>query len=89
MTDKVQISFEGSGDDAMPPMVIIHNSEVLSAGLARQIARYGITRRSGNPGQVSGYLQGARKDFLAMVQSYGVGIEIIRRQPPAATSTFE
>jgi hypothetical protein len=88
MTEKVQISFEGSGVEGSPPLVTIHNSEVLSPGLARQIARYGITRRANSPGQVSGYLQGARKDFLAMVQSYGVGIEIMRKQPPAAV-TFE
>ena len=88
MTDKVQISFEGSAEEG-PPLVTIHNPLVLSAGLTRQIARYGLTRRSGDAGNLSGRLQGGRKDFLAMVQSYGVGIEIIRKQPPAPTTHFE
>lgn len=87
MTEKVQISFEGSVDETVPPMVVIHNSGVLSAALAQQIARYGLIRRSGNQSQVSGHLQGTRKDFLAMVQSYGVGIQIVRAHPPATTGT--
>jgi galactokinase/mevalonate kinase-like predicted kinase len=77
-SEKARISFESSGTDA-PPFVTIHNSGVLSAGLTRQIARYGVSKRAGVEGLLSGRLQGDRKDFLAMVQSYGVGIEIVRK----------
>jgi hypothetical protein len=76
-TEKVKISFEGSEDDPSP-MVVIYNSGLLSAGLFRQIARYGLSKRSDTEGRLSGHLQGGRKDFLAMIQSYGVAIEVIR-----------
>jgi hypothetical protein len=79
MTEKVRILFEGAREDG-PPFVTIENPALLTAGVTRQIARYGVTRRSGGQGTLSGRLQGARKDFLAMVQSYGVGIEIVRKR---------
>jgi hypothetical protein len=75
--EKLRVSFEGSEDDSSLS-VVIHNSGVLSAGLSRQIARYGVSKHSGSQGTLSGRLQGARKDFLAMIQSYGLGIEIVR-----------
>jgi hypothetical protein len=76
MIENVRISFEGSREE-LSPVVVIHNSGVLSAGMSRQIARYGVSKRD-NLGTLSGRLQGDRKDFLAMVRSYGVGIDIVR-----------
>jgi hypothetical protein len=77
MPEKLRISFEGSEEESSP-VVIIHNSGVLSPGLTRQIARYGVIKRTGSLGILSGRLQGGRKDFLAMVRSYGVGVEVVR-----------
>ena len=76
MTEKVKISFEGAEDDPSP-LVVIYNSGVLSPGLFRQITRFGLSKRLDSRAFFSGHLQGNRKDFLAMVQSYGVGIEIV------------
>jgi len=77
MPEKVRISFEGPEGDPSP-LVVIYNANVLSPGLFRQITRYGPSRRLDGRGLFSGHLQGSRKDFLAMVQSYGVEIEIVR-----------
>ena len=77
MKEKVRISFEGAEDDPSP-FVVIYNSAILSPGLFRQITRFGLSKRLDKQALFSGHLQGTRKDFLAMVQSYGVEVEIVR-----------
>ena len=74
--EKVRISFDGN-EDELAQFVVIYNSDVLSRGVFRQIARFGLSKRLDSKAFFSGRLQGTRIDFLAMIQSYGVHVEIV------------
>jgi hypothetical protein len=76
VTEKLLISFDGSEDDPSA-YATIHNPGILSFGLTRQIGRYGLTKRADAAGGLSGRLQGHRRDFLAMVRSYGVEVKVV------------
>jgi hypothetical protein len=77
MAEIVQMSFAGAHDDPSP-LVTIYNPEVLSHALHSQILRFGLLGATSKRSVVSGKLKGgSRATLIAMIQSYGVSIEVV------------
>jgi hypothetical protein len=72
----VQLSFEGTQEDPTP-MVVIYNPRVLPAALVSQVSRFGLVGATAKRPRLAGKLKGSRKALLEVIQSYGVGIEIV------------
>lgn len=77
MTEKVQISFEASHGDDTSPFVVILNPGVLPSALFSQVKRFGLVGAADRKAILSGRLKGNRTAFTQMIESYGVGIEIV------------
>lgn len=75
------MSFEGAHEDPSP-QVVIYNPRVLPAALLSQVMRFGLVAATPKRPVVSGKLKGSRKALTEMIQSYGLGVEVV----PAASA---
>ena len=78
MTETVKISFEGSYEDDLSPLVVIYNPRVLPLTLFSQVMRFGLRGAADRKSSLSGRLKGNREAFIWMIQSYGFEVEIVR-----------
>jgi len=76
MTETVKLSFEGSYEDPSP-MVVVYNPRVLPAALLSQVLRFGLVGATAHRPLLSGKLKGSRKALMEMIQTYGLGVEIV------------
>jgi hypothetical protein len=76
MSQTVRLSFQGAYEDPSP-VVTVHNPEVLSPALLSQVMRFGLVAATIKKPTMSGRLKGSRKALTEMIQSYGVGVEIV------------
>ncbi len=76
MIETVKLSFEGSYEDPSP-LVVVHNPRVLPAALLSQVLRFGLVGGTAKRPLLSGKLKGSRKALTEMIQSYGLGVEIV------------
>ncbi|HEX5368103.1 MAG TPA: hypothetical protein VFY10_01670 [Dehalococcoidia bacterium] len=78
MTDSktLEVSFQGSDDDRNL-YTVIHNPELLSMGLHRQIMRYGLIGPSARHPEVHGTLKGSRHAFMEMILTYGLTVQVV------------
>ncbi|HLG10211.1 MAG TPA: hypothetical protein VI876_00500 [Dehalococcoidia bacterium] len=76
MPETVQMSFEGAYEDPSP-LVVVYNPRVLPAALLSQVMRFGLVGATAKRPHLSGKLKGSRKALTEMIQSYGLGVEIV------------
>jgi hypothetical protein len=76
MTETVKMSFEGAYEDPSP-QVTVHNPQVMSPALLSQVLRFGLVAATAKRPVVSGKLKGSRKALMEMIQSYGIGVEVV------------
>lgn len=76
MTNTVKLSFEGAYEDPSPH-VTVHNPQVMSPALLSQVLRFGLVAATAKRPVVSGKLKGSRKALVEMIQSYGIGVEVV------------
>ena len=76
MTETVKLSFEGAFEDPSP-LVVLYNPRVMPAALLSQVLRFGLVGATAKRPYLSGKLKGNRKAFMEMIQSYGLGVEIV------------
>lgn len=76
VTETVKMSFEGSYEDPSP-LVVIYNPKALPAALLSQVLRFGLVGATAQRPYLSGKLKGSRKALTEMIQSYGLGVEIV------------
>jgi hypothetical protein len=76
MAGTVQLSYQGDYDDPSP-MVTIHNPQVMSPALLSQVLRFGLLAATAKRPVVAGKLKGSKKAFTEMIQSYGLGVEVV------------
>ena len=82
MPDTVRISYEPAMADDPSPHVVIHNPKVLSLALLSQLKRFGmVASRDG----LSGKLNGSRKAFTEVIETYGVHVEVVPSYPGNTT----
>ena len=75
MLEKMRISFVSDGMDDAFPYVSIYNPKEMPVSLFHQLGRFGlaIDRKS----VFTGKLNSSRKDFVAVIQSYGVELQVV------------
>ena len=76
MGETVKMSFDGAYEDPSPH-VVVYNPKVLPAALLSQIMRFGLIGSTPKKPFMSGKLKGSRKALTEMIQSYGLGVEIV------------
>jgi hypothetical protein len=76
----VEVSFSGTEDDGTL-YAVIHNPEVLPSGLHSQLLRYGLSRPTSTRPQVSGTLNGSRRGFTELINTYGLTMEVVPPRP--------
>lgn len=76
MTNTLKLSFEGAYEDPSPH-VTVHNPQVMSPALLSQVLRFGLVAATAKRPVVSGKLKGSRKALVEMIQSYGIGVEVV------------
>ena len=76
MPETVKLSFEGTFEDPSP-LVTVYNPRVLPAALLSQVLRFGLVGATAHRPLLSGKLKGSRKALLEMIQTYGLGVEIV------------
>ena len=76
MPETVKLSFEGAYEDPAP-LVVLYNPRVMPAALLSQVLRFGLVGATAKRPQLSGKLKGSRKALMEMIQSYGLGVEIV------------
>jgi hypothetical protein len=77
MVESVRISFNDASRDGSLQDVVVYNPGVLSSPLFSQVLRFGLKNPRNRETVLSGRLKGTRENFLTMVQSYGVTVEIV------------
>ena len=73
----LRISFEDSYKDDPSPLVVVYNPRILSFALSTQLMRFGLGSVADKKPTLSGTLKGSRKAFIELIQSYGLGVEIV------------
>ncbi len=76
MPETVKLSFEGDYDDPSP-LVVLYNPEVLSGALLSQVLRFGLVGATAQKPSLSGKLKGSRAGLIEMIQTYGLGVEVV------------
>lgn len=80
MIDNVRISFYESYEDDPSPLVTIFNPAVMPFALISQVGRFGIHRAGDKEAHLIGKLKGNRINFMEMIQTYGVPVEVVEHQ---------
>lgn len=75
MTEKMRISFVSEILDDPFPVVAIYNPKEMPVSLFHQLGRFGLA--VDRKAVFTGKLNSSRKDFMAVIQSYGVEVQVV------------
>jgi hypothetical protein len=76
----VQVSFTGQEAEGTL-FATIYNPEVLPSGLRSQLLRYGLSLATSQRPQTSGVLNGSRRGFTELINTYGLTMEVVAAKP--------
>jgi hypothetical protein len=77
MMEPVKIAFDVVSLPSTEKIAVIYNANALSPALLSQLMRFGLRLDPRNSATLSGVVKGNREDFLNVIQTYGMAVEIL------------